>query len=267
MIVVLVVTRVGRGPGRTLYTHICYIYIPKHSNHSMYGVISYIYTYITSSCVLYAVPSRPPTTSILGCQSCWKFNCSVGRRKLPHAPRAHPTWRIIPGLWYVVNNHGDNKSPKDWVVPIPNGRTLWLRNGGDPNHWTKSLDDPPSRNIVFQNSVGVDAGRARQNHYGSCVAVFLGKKNIEFRGPNRLPKISFQKTVIRIIFQPSICRVPLRSFREGTVYTNESVDMHSYDTAFGYHMGPSIMYRKVWCRCNWLLKAPLSPSDLLLNHH
>ena len=123
-------------------------------------------------------------------------------------------------------------------LPIPNGRTLWLRNGGDPNHWTKSLDDPPSRptnshvwpnmfytssllsniadsmnhkwgggyllttepskswepnlrfeshrNIVFQNSVGVDAGRARQNHYGSCVAVYLGTKNpIEFPNPKK----------------------------------------------------------------------------------
>ena len=32
------------------------------------------------------------------------------------------TWRIIPGLGYVVNNHGDHKSPKDRVVvPLPNG--------------------------------------------------------------------------------------------------------------------------------------------------
>ena len=26
------------------------------------------------------------------------------------------TWRIIPGLGYVVNNHGDRISPKDRVV-------------------------------------------------------------------------------------------------------------------------------------------------------
>ena len=39
------------------------------------------------------------------------------------------------GLVYVVNNHGDRKSPKDRVVgPLPNGRTLWLIDGGDPNH-------------------------------------------------------------------------------------------------------------------------------------
>merc|ERR1712079_386853 len=29
-----------------------------------------------------------------------------------------------------------------------------------------------TRGIVFRNSVAVDAGRARQNHYGSCVAVY-----------------------------------------------------------------------------------------------
>ena len=35
----------------------------------------------------------------------------------------------------MVNNDGDGKSPKDRVVgPLPNGRTSWLINGGDPNH-------------------------------------------------------------------------------------------------------------------------------------
>ena len=44
------------------------------------------------------------------------------------------TWIIIPGLGYVVNSHGDHKSPKDRVVgPLPNGNS-WLINGGDPNH-------------------------------------------------------------------------------------------------------------------------------------
>ena len=33
-------------------------------------------------------------------------------------------------LGYVVNNHGGRKSPKDRVIPIPNGRTSWLLNGG-----------------------------------------------------------------------------------------------------------------------------------------
>ena len=44
----------------------------------------------------------------------------------------------------MVNNHGDRQSPKDRVVgPLPNGRTSWLTNGGDPNH-LQVLDDPPS---------------------------------------------------------------------------------------------------------------------------
>ena len=36
----------------------------------------------------------------------------------------------------MVNNHGDRcKSPITVVVgPLPNGRTLWLINGGDPNY-------------------------------------------------------------------------------------------------------------------------------------
>ena len=47
-------------------------------------------------------------------------------------------------LGYVVNSHGDRQSPKDRVVgPLPNGRTSWLTNGGDPNH-LQVLDDPPS---------------------------------------------------------------------------------------------------------------------------
>jgi len=38
-------------------------------------------------------------------------------------------------LGYVINKHGDRKSSKDRVVgPLPNGRTSWLLNGGDPDH-------------------------------------------------------------------------------------------------------------------------------------
>ena len=34
---------------------------------------------------------------------------------------------------------------KDRVVgPLPNGRTSWLINGGDPNYLRPSWDDPPS---------------------------------------------------------------------------------------------------------------------------
>ena len=40
----------------------------------------------------------------------------------------------LPGLGYVVHNHGPwlgSKSLKDRVVgPLPNGRTSWLINGG-----------------------------------------------------------------------------------------------------------------------------------------
>ena len=33
----------------------------------------------------------------------------------------------------MINDHGDRKSPKYRVVgPVPNGRTPWLINGGDP---------------------------------------------------------------------------------------------------------------------------------------
>ena len=43
----------------------------------------------------------------------------------------------------MINNHGNGKSPKDRVVgPLPNGRTPWLINGGDPNHLL-NWDDPP----------------------------------------------------------------------------------------------------------------------------
>jgi len=56
----------------------------------------------------------------------------------------------------------------------------YIQNTGDDIYavWGSHFD---TRNIVFQNSVGVDAGRARQNHYGSCVAVY-GAKEATFRG-------------------------------------------------------------------------------------
>ena len=34
----------------------------------------------------------------------------------------------------MANNYGDRKSPIPGVVPLPNGRTSWLINGGDPNY-------------------------------------------------------------------------------------------------------------------------------------
>ena len=47
---------------------------------------------------------------------------------------AGTTWRIIPL----------SKSPKDRVIPLTNGRTLWLINGGDPNHLQVLGAHPPS---------------------------------------------------------------------------------------------------------------------------
>ena len=44
----------------------------------------------------------------------------------------------------MVNDHGDRKSPKDRVVPFPNGRNLWLISGGRPNYLLYKWGDPPS---------------------------------------------------------------------------------------------------------------------------
>jgi len=51
----------------------------------------------------------------------------------------------------------------------------YIQNTGDDIYavWGSNFD---TRNILFQNSVAVDAGRARQNHYGSCVAVYGAKE-------------------------------------------------------------------------------------------
>ena len=48
-------------------------------------------------------------------------------------------------LGYVVNNHGGRKSPKDRVIPIPNGLFMAynLINGG--SYLLTNWDDPPSR--------------------------------------------------------------------------------------------------------------------------
>ena len=47
----------------------------------------------------------------------------------------------------------DSKSPKDRVIPIPNGRTSWLVNGGLLTTY-KSWDDPPSSRIPIKQPVG-----------------------------------------------------------------------------------------------------------------
>ena len=58
------------------------------------------------------------------------------------------TWRIIPvSKWLITMVI---VSPLTGVVgPLTNGRTPWLINGGDPNHVSKSWDDPPSRELLF----------------------------------------------------------------------------------------------------------------------
>lgn len=55
----------------------------------------------------------------------------------------------------------------------------YIQNTGDDIYavWASNFD---SKGIVFQNSVAVDAGRARHNRYGSCVAVY-GAKEATFR--------------------------------------------------------------------------------------
>ena len=45
----------------------------------------------------------------------------------------------------MVRNHGNRKLPKDQVVGhLPNGRTSWLINGGDP------ITTEPSPGMIFQ---------------------------------------------------------------------------------------------------------------------
>lgn len=55
----------------------------------------------------------------------------------------------------------------------------YIQNTGDDIYavWASNFE---SKGIVFQNSIAVDAGRARDNHYGSCVAVY-GAKEATFR--------------------------------------------------------------------------------------
>ena len=46
-----------------------------------------------------------------------------------------PTWRIIPGLGYVVSNHGDRFRPLRIGLWDPLQMACsWLINGGDPNY-------------------------------------------------------------------------------------------------------------------------------------
>lgn len=64
----------------------------------------------------------------------------------------------------------------------------YIQNTGDDIFavWGVDFD---TRGIVFQNSVAVDAGRTRGNHYGSCVAVYGAKeatfKNLKCYAPQQ----------------------------------------------------------------------------------
>ena len=57
--------------------------------------------------------------------------------------RTWVSWRIIPVSKWLITMA--NKSPKDRIVPLINGRNSWLINGGDAVHYLRpSWDDPPS---------------------------------------------------------------------------------------------------------------------------
>ena len=81
--------------------------------------------------------------------SSWWWRLHPERWVVPRYVETY-TWRIIPGLGYVVNNHGDRIRPLriGLFCFLPNGRTSWLINGCDPIttyiHW----DDPPSRSAT-----------------------------------------------------------------------------------------------------------------------
>ena len=54
------------------------------------------------------------------------------------------TWRIIPGLGYVVNNHGDRKSPIPGVIPLPNDLFMVYKWGLRTNYLLSGMIHPPS---------------------------------------------------------------------------------------------------------------------------
>ena len=57
-----------------------------------------------------------------------------------------------PSIFRGYVSFREGKSPKDRVVgPLPNGRTSWLINGGDPITTCKSWDDPPSWGVKHRS--------------------------------------------------------------------------------------------------------------------
>ena len=56
----------------------------------------------------------------------------------------------------MANNHGDRVRPLSRVVPLPNGRTSWLINGGDPNYLLSGM--------ILQVAVGNTVGKFHLHH-------------------------------------------------------------------------------------------------------
>ena len=109
------------------------IFLQKHSvfywSPSLKFVfVSWVKTDVFSTCLPSWLPDCLPSSQLLGGSSQWM---------------------------YVANNYGDRKSPIPGVVPLPNGRTSWLINGGDPNYirylgWSSKWANDPDLTNIFQ---------------------------------------------------------------------------------------------------------------------
>ena len=62
-------------------------------------------------------------------------NRSHTHKDLEFCSAVFSSWRVIPGLGYVVNNHGDRCCPLRIGLWDPLQMAVsWLINGGDPNY-------------------------------------------------------------------------------------------------------------------------------------
>ena len=83
--------------------------------------------------------------------------------------------------------------------PLPNGRTSWLVNGGDPNHLTK-WDDHPSNSWLGWHW-GVFEGKKKRN-FGQLFSAFptnlgVGQPTLELRLVNfKHPRMRFHLFVV-----------------------------------------------------------------------
>ena len=92
-------------------------------------------------------------------------------------------------------------SPLSRVVgPLPNGRTLWLINGGDPNYVSKSWDDPPSSSTNQTRVITgfLDINPAIAWGVGALFPVTPAKMNSSPLKRNHLKR--------KVLFQPSLFR-------------------------------------------------------------